>query len=419
VNKEKRLSVVGGLKTTFRSLKYYNFRLFFAGQGISLIGTWIQRIAMPWLVYDITKSVFLLGLVGFIGQMPTFIVAPFAGVLTDRWNRYRIIVVTQILSMIQAAILAGLVLSKHIEVWQIISLSAFLGCINAFDIPARQSFVIRMVDNKKDLGNAIAINSSMVNGARLLGPTIAGILIASTGEGVCFLINAMSYIFVIISLLCMRISPFEQKQEKKPIFRELKDGFTYSFSSVPIRYTLLLFALVSLMGMPYTVLMPVYVKEIIHGGSHTFGFLMGASGFGALLGALYLASRKQVFGIDKIIPYAALLFGCSLMLFSFSRYFALSLIILIFVGMGMMLQHASSNTMLQSIVKDNMRGRVMSFYTMAFMGTVPFGSLMAGSLAKIIGVPFTILIGGIACVIGAVIYIRKRDLITQELLKLY
>lgn len=415
MRKDRAFSLVGNLKTTFRSLQYYNFRLFFVGQGISLIGTWIQRIAMPWLVYDITKSVFLLGLVGFVGQVPTFLIAPFAGVLSDRWNKYNIIVTTQILAMVQACMLAFLVLTEHIDVWQIISLSAFLGCINAFDIPARQSFVIRMVEKKEDLGNAIAINSSMVNGARLLGPTIAGILIASTGEGICFLLNALSYVFVIISLLFMKLKSNVNATEKKPILRELKDGFSYAFGSLPIRYTLLLFALVSLMGMPYTVLMPVYVKEILHGGSHTFGFLMGASGLGALMAALYLASRKHMSGIERIIPVAAFIFGISLILFSFSRYFYLSAFLLIFVGMGMMLQLASSNTMLQSIVMDNMRGRVMSFYTMAFMGTVPFGSLMAGSLAKIIGVPFTIFVGGLACIIGAIVFVQKQQVISQEI----
>jgi MFS family permease len=403
------------LKTTFRSLRYRNYRLFFAGQSISLIGTWIQRIAMPWLVYDLTKSVFLLGLVGFVGQVPTFLLSPFAGVLTDRWNRYHIMIVTQILAMLQASILTWLVFNKSVEVWHIILLSGFLGCINAFDIPARQSFVIKMVEKKEDLGNAIALNSTMVNGARLLGPSLAGILIATTGEGICFLINALSYIFVIWSLLLMKVAPDEKKGERKPVFKEFKDGFTYTFGFVPIKYTILLLALVSLMGMPYTVLMPVFAKEILHGGSHTFGFLMGATGLGALIGALYLASRKNAMGLDKIIPLAAATFGLGLILFSFSRFFILSLILLIITGLGMMLQMASSNTMLQTIVDDDRRGRVMSFYTMAFMGTAPFGSLLAGSLAKIIGVPNTILLGGICCILGALLFTRKLPEISKAL----
>jgi MFS family permease len=403
-------------KNIFRSLQYPNYRLFFAGQSVSLIGTWIQRIAMPWLVYDLTKSVFLLGLVGFVGQVPTFLLAPFAGVLTDRWNKYHILIATQILAMLQAFILAWLVFDKSVEVWHIIVLSGFLGCINAFDIPARQSFVIKMVEKKEDLGNAIALNSSMVNGARLLGPSLAGILIATTGEGICFLLNALSYIFVIWSLLLMKVAPNEKKKQSKPVLKEFKEGFSYTFGFTPIKYIILLLALVSLMGMPYTVLMPVFAKEILHGGSHTFGFLMGATGLGALTGALYLASRKSIKGLDKIIPMAAIIFGASLVLFSFSRFFIVSLVLLVIIGLGMMLQMASSNTMLQTIVDDDRRGRVMSFYTMAFMGTAPFGSLLAGSAAKIIGVPYTILIGGICCILGALIYLRKLPVISKAML---
>ena len=370
---------------------------------------------MPWLVYDLTKSVFLLGLVGFVGQVPTFLLSPYAGVITDRWNRYHIMIATQILAMAQAIILTWLVFNNSIEVWHIILLSGFLGCINAFDIPARQSFVIKMVDKKEDLGNAIALNSSMVNGARLLGPSIAGVLIATTGEGICFLLNALSYVFVIISILLMKIAPLEKKIITKSVFSEFKDGFSYTFSNIPIKYTILLLALVSLMGMPYTVLMPVFAKEILHGGSHTFGFLMGASGFGALSGALYLASRKNNSGLDKIIPLAAIAFGAGLTMFSFSRSFVLSLALLVIVGFGMMLQMASSNTMLQTIVEDKQRGRVMSFYTMAFMGTAPFGSLLAGSAAKLIGIPYTILTGGISCILGALIFIHKLPVITKAI----
>ena len=406
-----------GFNFIFRSLKYRNYRLFFAGQSISLIGTWIQRIAMPWLVYDLTKSVFLLGLVGFVGQVPTFLISPFAGVLTDRWNRYYILLATQLLAMLQASILTWLVLTHSVEVWHIILLSAFLGCVNAFDIPARQSFVIQMVDKKEDLGNAIALNSSMVNGARLLGPSLAGILIATTGEGICFLINAVSYIFVLWSLLLMRVAPHERKENEKPVWKELKEGFSYTFGFVPIKYTIFLLALVSLMGMPYTVLMPVYAKEILHGGSHTFGFLMGASGMGALTGALYLASRKNITGLDKLIPLAAVVFGAGLILFSFSSIFMLSLGLMVIVGLGMMLQMASSNTLLQTIVEDDKRGRVMSFYTMAFMGTAPFGSLLAGSSAKFIGVTNTILVGGVSCILGALLFSRKLPEISRVLLQ--
>jgi len=404
-----------GLKTIFRSLRYPNYRLFFGGQSISLIGTWIQRIAMPWLVYDLTKSVLLLGIVGFAGQVPTFLISPFAGVLTDRLNRYRIMMITQILAMVQAGILTVLIFTGSIEIWHILVLSGVLGCVNAFDVPARQSFLVEMIVKKEDLGNAIALNSSMVNGARLLGPSIAGILIATAGEGVCFLINALSYFFVIGSLMLMKVTPKGIKPIQKSVFKEFKEGFSYTFGFVTIKYVILLLALVSFMGMPYAVLMPVFAKEIFHGGPHTFGFLIGASGLGALMGALYLASRKNIAGFDKIIPLAAGIFGAGLILFSFSRNFVFSLVLMVITGLGMMMQMASSNTLLQTIVDDDKRGRVMSFYAMAFMGTAPFGSLMAGGLAKIIGAPYTLLIGGISCVLGALVFTRKLPEIAKTI----
>ena len=404
---------IESLKNIFRSLKYRNYRLFFGGQSVSLIGTWIQRIATPWLVYDLTKSVLLLGIVGFVGQIPTFLLSPIAGVLTDRWNRYNIMLTTQILSMIQAIILTWLVFSGNIQVWHIIILSGFLGCINAFDVPARQSFVIQMVEKKEDLSNAIALNSSMVNGARLLGPSVAGMLIAATGEGICFMLNAISYLFVIWSLMLMKITPIGNKNGKKSVLKELAEGITYTFGFAPIRYIILLLALVSLVGMPYTVLMPIFAKEIIHGGAHTFGFLMGASGMGALIGAFYLASRRNDSGLEKIIPLSASVFGIGLIMFSLSHFFVVSLILMVITGLGMMLQMASSNTLIQSIVDDSMRGRVMSFFTMAIMGTAPFGSLLAGSSAKLIGAPNTILIGGISCIFGALIFALKLPEITK------
>jgi len=392
---------------SFRSLGYRNFRLFFAGQSISLLGTWIQRIATPWLVYDLTHSVFLLGLVGFVGQVPVFLVSPFAGVLTDRANRYRILIATQVLAMVQAAILAALVLSDSITIPQILLLSGFLGCVNAFDIPARQSFIIQMVEKKEDLGNAIALNSSMVNGARLIGPSVAGMLIATTGEGICFLLNALSYVFVIVSLLLMKIHVKEKIKENTSILAELKNGISYAFGNAPIRHILLLLSLVSFMGMPYSVLMPAFAKEVLGGEAHTFGFLMGASGMGALSGAFYLASRKSASGLEKVIPLAAGVFGLGLVMLSFCRFLPVSLILMVVVGLGMMLMMASSNTMLQNIVDDGMRGRVMSFFAVAIMGIAPFGSLVAGSMARHIGVPHTLLIGGICCILGGFAFARK------------
>lgn len=410
---------ISGLKNTFRSLQYRNYRLFFVGQSISLMGTWIQRITIPWLVYHLTNSVLLLGVVGFAGQIPTFLIAPFAGVITDRVNRYHLLILTQIAAMIQAFLLAFLYLSGHIEVWHIIVLSVILGCINAFDVPVRQSFMIEMVEKKDDLANAIALNSTMVNGARLLGPSIAGLLIALTGEGVCFLLNGVSYLFVIASLLMMKITPRVIAQKSKHVIREMKEGFDYTFGFPPIKYIILLLALVSLSAMPYTVLMPVIAKEVLHGGSHTYGFLMGASGLGAMLGALFLASKKNVLGLDKVIPVAAATFGLSLVAFSFSNHFVLSFGLMIFIGLGMMLQMASSNTIIQTIVEDDKRGRVMSFYTMAFMGITPFGSFLAGSLASKLGAPETLLIGGSVCVLGALVFVLYLPKLREAIRPVY
>jgi len=395
------------VKIVFRSLKYRNYRLFFSGQSISLIGTWMQRIAMPWLVYHMTGSALLLGVVGFAGQIPTFLLSPVAGVLTDRWSRYRVLLVTQIISLVQAFVLAILCLLGIIQIWHIVVLSIILGCVNAFDVPARHSFIIDMVEKKEDLGNAIALNSMMFNGARLIGPSIAGVMLATTGEGICFLINAISYIFVILSLVMMKLKPRKDGKQKKEIIKELKEGLNYTFGFPPIRHLIYLLGIVSLMGMSYTVLMPVFVKEILHGGSHTYGFLMGAAGFGALLGALFLASRETVIKLGRIVPSSTILFGTGLIILSFTTNFPLALILMIFIGLGMMMQTAASNTILQTITDDDKRGRVMSFYTMAIMGTAPFGSLMAGWMAKTIGTASTILFGGIVCIIGALFFLRK------------
>ena len=416
---KKRLVDLFGLSNIVRSLRYRNYRLFFYGQSISLIGTWIQRITVPWLVYRLTGSVFLLGLVGFAGQIPTFLMSPFAGVLIDRWNRHKILVVTQILALIQAMVLALLFYEKTISVWHIAILSIFLGIINAFDMPARQSFVVDMIEKKEDLGNAIALNSSMVNSARLIGPSIAGVLISLTGEGMCFLINAISYLFVIAFLLMMKISPRKIAIQDTNVFQKFKEGFRYTFGSIPIRYIILLLALVSLMGMPYTVLMPVFAKTILHGGSHTFGFMMGATGIGALMGAVYMASRKNAAGLEKFIPWFAAIFGLGLILFSLSTNFILSLFLLFITGFGMLMQMTSSNTILQTIVDDDKRGRVMSFYTMAFMGTAPFGSLLAGALASKVGAPNTLLIGGVCCILGAIVFMRKLPKIKKSIRPIY
>ncbi len=368
----------------------------------------MQRIALSWLVYRLTDSAFLLGFVGFASQIPTFLLAPFAGVIADKWDKLRIMVVTQTLSMLQAFILAILVLIGKISVWQIIALGAFLGLITAFDVPTRQSFVIQMVEKKEDLGNAIALNSFMFNSARLIGPSLAGVLVAAIGEGVCFLLNAISYVAVIIALLAMRIERINKPVDNSSrVLQGLKEGFSYTFGYSDIKYTLLLLSLVSLVGMPYTVLMPVFAKDILHGGSHTLGFLMAGAGVGAILGAIYLASRKDTNGLERIIPIATSTFGFGLIVFSLSHSFWLSLFLISISGAGMMVQMASCNTFIQTIVDDDKRGRVMSFYAMSFMGLAPFGSLLAGSMAKNIGAPNTLIVGGIICILGALTYASR------------
>lgn len=396
-----------GLGLIFRALSHRNYRLFFGGQSISLIGTWLQLTAISWLVFRLTQSSFLLGVVGFAGRIPTFLLASFAGVLVDRWNRHHLLVATQVLSMIQALILAALVLTETIVIWQIIALAFFLGLINAFDIPVRQSFVVDMIERREDLGNAIALNSSMVNGARLVGPSVAGMLIAALGEGLCFLLNGLSFITVIAALLAMRITPKKKDRQSTPLWQGLKEGYRYAFGFVPIRSLLLLLALISFMGMPYTVLMPVFAGKILHGGPQTLGFLLGATGVGVLAGAIFLASRRSVLGLGRIVIIASSLFGIGLIGFSFSRLFWLSMAMMVPTGFGMMVQMTSTNTLLQTIVDEDKRGRVMSFYAMAFMGMVPFGSLFAGSLASAIGAPGTTMIGGILCIFGSVLFAKK------------
>ena len=406
-------------KSIVRSLRHRNFRLFFGGQSISLIGTWMQRIALGWLVYRMSNSAFLLGLVGFAGQIPTFFFASFAGVLADRRSRHRILILTQSLAMVQAFILSFLVFSHLIRIWHIIVLAVFLAIVNAFDMPTRQAFLVEMVEDKKDLGNAIALNSSMVNGARLLGPTAAGMLIAAFGEGTCFLINAITYMAVIVSLLLMQIERKNGQPRQSKVWQELKDGFRYAAGFAPIRDILLIFALVNLVGMPYMVLMPVFAKDVLHGGPSALGFLMGCSGLGALGGAVFLASRKSVLGLEKMIPIAATIFGSALIVFSFSRLLFFSLGLMMLTGSGQMIMMATSNTLLQTIVDDDKRGRIMSFYTMAFMGATPVGSLIEGFLASKIGAPWTVFIGGLICICGALIFIKRLSILRELVRPIY
>lgn len=394
-------------KLALRALRSRNYRLYFAGQSVSLIGTWMTRIATSWLVYRLTKSPFLLGLVSFAGQAPSFFIAPIAGVWVDRWNRHRTLIVTQILAMLQSFALFALAISGEATVWHVVALMLFQGVINAFDMPARQSFIGQMVDDRKDLPNAIALNSSMVNGSRLIGPAVAGVLIGQVGEAYCFLIDGVSYIAVIGSLLLMQVAPTVPRVSQKRVFEELREGWTYVTGSELIRSLLLTLALVSLLGMPYTTLMPVFATQMLQGGPHTLGILMAASGVGALAGAISLASRSTVVGLGGVISVSTLLLGVSLIGFGFSRSLWLSLPLLLLIGFGMMRQLASSNTILQTIVAEEKRGRVMSFYSMAFQGVAPFGSLLAGALAARIGAPWTVVLSGVCCLLVALGFRRQ------------
>ena len=410
---------VTGFNHIFRSLRGRNYRLFFIGQGISLIGTWMQQVAMSWLVYSLTNSAFLLGVVSFSGLILNLLLAPFAGVLVDRLNKHKMLITTQVLSMIQALILATVVLTGGAAVWNLILLSAALGAINAFDMPTRQSIVINMVEKRENLGNAIALNSSLFNGTRLIGPAIAGILVATIGEGLCFLINGLSFIAVIACLLAIKLTPSVKNVVHPDYFKGLKDGLNYSFGFVPIRYIFLLLTYLSFVAMPFTVLLPVFAKDILQGGASTLGFLTTAMGLGALIGAIFMASRKNVRGLGRIIIISAIIFGAGLILFSFTGVLWLSLLTMAITGFGMVVAMAASNTFLQTIADDDKRGRVMSFYVMAFMGLAPFGSLIYGALASVITVPTTLLIGGILELLGVLVFAWKFSSLTKLIQETY
>src|SRR5579863_8280485 len=411
--------VSAGLSHAWRALRHRNFRLFFGGQSISLIGTWMTRVATSWLVYRLTKSPLLLGTVGFAGQIPTFLLAPLAGVIVDRIDRRTLLVWTQALAMLQSLVLAWLTLTHRINIPEILVLSVMQGFINAFDMPGRQSFMVKMVEDRADLSNAIAINSSMVNTARLIGPSLAGLLIAATNEGWCFLVDGISYIAVIISLLMMRINPDQAQRATTSMIGQLKEGWTYVAASAPIRSILLLFALLSLMGWPFMVLMPVFAAQVLHGGPHTLGFLMGAVGVGSLTSALALVMRRSVRGLLRMIPIAAAILGVGLICFGLSHFLWLSMLLMLVTGFGMMQGITASNTIVQTLVDENVRGRVMSYYTMAFVGMAPFGSLFAGALAHAIGAPRTVIVSGVACILGSIWFITRLDAIRKEMRPIY
>ncbi len=407
------------LKATLRALRSSNYRLFFGGQGVSLMGTWMQQTAMSWLVYRLTGSAMILGLIGFTSQIPMLLFSPIAGVYADRLNRYRMVIVTQFCAMLQALALAFLALTGLIEVWHLFILSFLLGLIKSFDMPIRQSFIVELLESKADLGNAIALNSFLFNGARLLGPSVAGVLIGMTSEGTCFLINGFSFLAVLLALLSMKIKTKGLSRAKDSIMKDMKGGFTYVRNFMPIRYILFNLALMSFVGMPYAVLMPVFAKDILKGGPETLGFLMASSGLGAIAGALFLASRKTILGLGRLIVIGSIIFGAGLLSFAMSKSVLLSAVLLTFTGFGMMVQMVASNTIIQTIVDDEMRGRVMSFYAMSFAGTMPFGSLYAGSLASSIGAPRTLIISGIVCIAVALLFYRRLKPMREVIRPIY
>ena len=391
------------LPATLRALQYRNFQLFFAGQLISLIGTWMQNVAQSWLVYRLTGSSVLLGAIGFAGQIPVFLLSPVAGIVADRYSRHRVVIATQTASMLLAFVLASLTLSGRVQIWHVFVLAAALGAVNAFDIPARQSFIVDMV-GRADLMNAIALNSSMFNASRVVGPAIAGILVATIGEGWCFFANGASYLAVIAGLLMMHVVRHEHVEQPGSPLSHLAEGFRFVIHNTPIHALLTLLGVVSLTGMPFAVLMPIFADRILHGGATALGWLMGASGVGALAGALLLASRKSLKGLGLWVAVSAVGFGLGLSLFALSRTFWLSAALLVPVGFAMMIEMGSSNTLIQSMVPDRLRGRVMSVYSMMFMGMAPVGSLLAGAAANRIGAPWTVAAGGLICMAAAGVF---------------
>ena len=417
------------MTSLFRSLRHRNFRLYFFGQGISVTGTWMQSVAMGWLAYRLTGSAALFGVVGFTGQILTFVIAPFAGVVADRWTRRRLIIVAQATALSQALALAALTLGGIIDVPLLIALSVFTGLVRGFEVPTRQSFMLQMLDEPADLPNAIALNSFLVNAARLAGPLAAGYIVAWWNEGLCFLINGVSYAAVIVALVAMRIAPRRIEAPKTDVLAGLKEGFRYAFGSPALRSILLMLGVTSLAGVPYTWLMTIFAKDVIRGGPDTLGHLMGATGVGALAGAVFLASRKSVARLGGMLRLAAIAFGAGLVAFGAvllpfdasktgesCPWFILwtGLAVLVWPGAAMMLQMSMSNTLLQTLSDENKRGRVMSFYTVMFMGMIPFGNLLAGFVTEAVGAPLTVILGGGVCILGALVFGRRLPKLAER-----
>lgn len=393
-----------GWQKSIRALRNRNYRLFFFGQSVSLIGSWMHRIALSWLVYRLTNSAFLLGMVEFAGQIPAFLLSPIAGVLLDRWNRRRVVLVTQALSMMQALLMALLVMTNWVRVEYVIILAITLGLINAFDMPARHTLVLDMLGSKEHLGNAIALNSFLFNSARFIGPSLAGMLIAATGEGICFLVNGASFFTIIVALLLMKTQQLPRLSAPKRMMSELLDGLIYCRRHRAIRLVLSALTIMSLVGLPYTVLMPAYTRDILHGDSQTLGFLIAGVGVGALIGAVFLASRSGIQGLPRVILTAMISSGAGFLLIGLVTRFYAALLLATAVGFGMMILFAAGNTLVQTLVDDDKRGRVMSIYTMTFLGMNPLGALAAGALAEKWGVALVLVFGGSISLLTALWY---------------
>jgi MFS family permease len=398
-----------------RAFRYRNYRLYFIGQGISQIGNWSTLLATSWLVYQLTDSPLLLGVVGFATRIPTLILSPIAGVIADRGSRQRIIIITQILSMVQSFSLAALTLMGLINVWEIITLSVFQGTLNALYMPTLQAFIKDIIEQPEDLGNAIALNSSLVSSARLIGPAAAGFLVASVGAGICFLLDGISYLAVIIAFLAMKVPPIQIAVSTTSTRQKLKEGFNYAFNNSAIRSMLLLLSLLGFVGLPYVTLTPIFAADILQGGSQTLGILMAASALGALIASVYLSSKSHIFGLEKAIAIAPLLLGTGLIIFSLSRFLLFSLSAMVLIGFSVILQLASTNTVLQTIADDDKIGRLMSLVSMAFMGIAPFGDLFSGWLASQIGVTNTLIFNGLVCLAGSLIFSRQLKTIQRIL----
>jgi MFS family permease len=412
-------TTAGQAKTAKMSaLKNRSLRLYFAGQIVSMVGTWMQQMALSWLIYRLSNSPFMLGLVGFASQAPSLLLTPFAGIVADRTNRHRMILITQTLSMVQAGLLAALVFMGEPQLWQLVVLCAVLGIITAFDLPARQTFLVDMLENNEQLASAIGINSSINTLTRLIGPFVAGLFVAWAGEGLCFTVNALSYIAVIAALLFVKSKQPPITPAKHNALAQLKEGFQYTFGFAPIRELVLLIAAIGLVAMPFVVLLPAFAKDVFHGNASTLGFLTGASGAGSLVGALFLASRQETEQLGKRIIVGCALFGFGLIAFGLSTSFMVSLAVVTVIGFGSMIVMAGSNTLLQTIVDPDKRGRVMSFFLMAFMGLAPFGSMAAGSLATVIGVGATVVIAGVCTVILALLFASRVTKIHENALRL-